>query len=179
MLREAGLPPGGMQLIDDARRDVLARLMQPLNPSKSAGGSAGNTIKALAALGADCLFVGKVGADEDAALLAESYRRQGAQVRLLSSPLHTGVASTFISPTGERTFGTCLGAASTLSAGEVDERLLDGVTRTATCRLAGIQGLHQPGQCFTPGVINQLHATRRQSCLAKQIIVLQMHQHID
>ena len=60
LLREAGLPPGGMQLIDDARRDALARLMQPLNPSKSAGGSAGNTVKALAALGADCLFVGKV-----------------------------------------------------------------------------------------------------------------------
>lgn len=127
MLREAGLPPGGMQLIDDARRDALARLMQPLNPSKSAGGSAGNTVKALAALGADCLFVGKVGADDDAVLLAESYHRQGAQVRLLRSPLHTGVACTFISPTGERTFGTCLGAASTLSAGEVDERLLDGV----------------------------------------------------
>ena len=116
-----------MQLIDDTRREALARLMKPLNPSKSAGGSAGNTIKALAAMGADCLFVGKVGADDDAALLAESYRRQGAQVRLLRSPLHTGVASTFISPTGERTFGTCLGAASTLSAGEVDERLLDGV----------------------------------------------------
>ena len=127
LLREAGLPRGGMLLIDDARREALARLMQPLHPRKSAGGSAGNTIKALAALSADCLFVGKVGEDDDAALLADAYSRLGAGVRFLHSPLHTGVASTFISPTGERTFGTCLGAASTLGASEITEQLLGGI----------------------------------------------------
>ena len=108
-----------MQLVDDARREVLARLLQPLNPSKSAGGSAGNTVKSLAALGADSTFIGKVGQDEDARLLSEAFRRTGAQTRFLTSPLHTGVASTFISPSGERTFGTCLGAASTLQAEEI------------------------------------------------------------
>lgn len=126
LLHEAGLPRGGMQLVDDTRREVLARLMQPLNPCKSAGGSAGNTIKALAALGADCTFIGKVGRDEDATLLSEVYHQQGAQVRFLTSSLHTGVASTFISPSGERTFGTCLGAAATLCADEVTEELLQG-----------------------------------------------------
>ncbi|MGN0234278.1 MAG: adenosine kinase [Bacteroidaceae bacterium] len=124
LLCEAGLPRGGMQLVDDTQREVLARLMQPLHPCKSAGGSAGNTIKALAALGADCTFIGKVGHDEDSTLLSEAYQRLGAQVRFLTSPLHTGVASTFISPSGERTFGTCLGAASTLRADEVSEELL-------------------------------------------------------
>lgn len=127
VLHEAGLPRGGMQLVDDARREVLARLLQPLNPSKSAGGSAGNTVKSLAALGADSTFIGKVGQDEDARLLSEAFRRTGAQTRFLTSPLHTGVASTFISPSGERTFGTCLGAASTLQAEEISEELLQDV----------------------------------------------------
>lgn len=127
LLDQTGLPRGGMQLIDDTKREVLAQLMEPLHPCKSAGGSAGNTIKALAALGGDCLFVGKVGDDDDAALLSSVYHSCGAEVRFLHSPLHTGVASTFVSPTGERTFGTCLGAASTLCASEITESLLAGV----------------------------------------------------
>ena len=101
--------------------------MEPLHPSKSSGGSAGNTIKALAALGGDCTFVGKVGQDDDARLLDDIYHRMGAETRFLHSTLHTGVASTFISPTGERTFGTCLGAASTLQASEVTPELLEGI----------------------------------------------------
>ncbi|HBC29158.1 MAG TPA: adenosine kinase [Prevotellaceae bacterium] len=127
LLGKAGLPRGGMLLIDDTRREFLSQLMRPLHPRKSAGGSAGNTIKALAALGGDCLFVGKVGDDDDAALLSGTYRSLGAGVRFLRSSLHTGVASTFISPTGERTFGTCLGAASTLRADEITGVLLEGV----------------------------------------------------
>ncbi len=127
LLCEAGLPRGGMQLVSDARREALARLMQPLHPCKSAGGSVGNTVKALAALGSECVFVSKVGRDDDALLLTEAYRRLGADVRFLESPIHTGVASTFISPSGERTFGTCLGAASTLCAGEVTPSLFEGI----------------------------------------------------
>lgn len=126
LLREANLPRGGMQLVDDAKREALARLMAPLHPAKSSGGSAGNTVKALAALGGDCTFVGKVGQDDDARLLADIYHRMGATTRFLYSTLHTGVASTFISPTGERTFGTCLGAASTLQASEVTPALMEG-----------------------------------------------------
>lgn len=128
LLQQAGLPRGGMLLVNDEKREQLAQLMRPLNPWKSTGGSAGNTIKALSALGADCVFIGKTGDDDDdAVLLANAFQQWGTETRLIKGFLHTGVASTFISPTGERTFGTCLGAASTLQANEITEQLLSGL----------------------------------------------------
>ena len=42
--------------------------------------------------------------------------KQGIDMKLLVGDLPTGVASTFISPDGERTFGTYLGAAATMKA---------------------------------------------------------------
>lgn len=42
--------------------------------------------------------------------------KQGIDMKLLAGDLPTGVASTFISPDGERTFGTYLGAAATMKA---------------------------------------------------------------
>lgn len=127
LLQKADLPKGGMLLISEKKREQLAQLMRPLNPQKSTGGSAGNTIKALSALGADCVFIGKTGDDDDAMLLTNTFQQWGTDTRLIKGSLHTGVASTFISPTGERTFGTCLGAASTLQAKEITEQLLSGI----------------------------------------------------
>ena len=49
-------------------------------------------------------------------ILKKSGLKQGIDMKLLAGDLPTGVASTFISPDGERTFGTYLGAAATMKA---------------------------------------------------------------
>ena len=49
-------------------------------------------------------------------ILKKNGLKQGIDMKLLAGDLPTGVASTFISPDGERTFGTYLGAAATMKA---------------------------------------------------------------
>ena len=118
-LRSMGLPKGGMTLIDGPRLSVISGVLSRMDTHLSTGGSAGNTIAALAALGAPTAFVGKVGTDRYGAFLRHSLRARGTEDRLIEDAERpSGVAHTFISPDGERTFATHLGAASALRASD-------------------------------------------------------------
>ena len=126
-LAEIGLPRGSMTLIDRDRLHVIEEYFKGAKVRMATGGSAGNTIGALARLGAVTGFVGKVGSDARGDFLRRSLKRRGTEARLLVSPsLSTGVASTFISPDGERTFATYLGAAATLEAEELSLDMFKG-----------------------------------------------------
>ena len=128
LLEQMQLPKGGMMLIDETRQKELRACMDGLRMEQSTGGSAGNTMLALARLGGNAGFVGKVGRDALGRFYAESQKAAGIDARLLQSDLPTGVANTFISPDGERTFGTCLGAAATMQASEITPKLFEGVS---------------------------------------------------
>lgn len=128
VLKQVQLPKGGMMLIDEARQRELRAHMEGLQVEQSTGGSAGNTMLAFARLGGKAGFVGKVGRDALGKFYAESQKAAGIDARLLECDLPTGVANTFISPDGERTFGTCLGAAATLQASDITPALFEGVS---------------------------------------------------
>ena len=127
-LEQIGLQKGGMTLIDEARQEELCAKMKGLPMEQATGGSAGNAMLALAQLGGNAGFVGKVGIDELGKFYAGNCKKVGIEARLLQSDLPTGVANTFISPDGERTFGTCLGAAATLQASDITPQLFEGVS---------------------------------------------------
>lgn len=116
LLEEMHLPKGGMQLIDEDKLQHIKERISTMKVHKSTGGSAGNTTLALANLGAQPGFIGKIGDDDYGQFFRKNGRKHGIDMRLLVGDLPTGVASTFISPDGERTFGTCLGAAATMKA---------------------------------------------------------------
>lgn len=128
LLDRIQLPKGGMMLIDEARQKELRACMEGLQVEQSTGGSAGNTMLALAHLGASVGFVGKTGRDALGKFYADSQKAAGIEAQLLLCDLPTGVANTFISPDGERTFGTCLGAAATLQASDITPALFEGVS---------------------------------------------------
>jgi sugar/nucleoside kinase (ribokinase family) len=128
LLDQIQLPKGGMMLIDEARQKELRACMEGLQVEQSTGGSAGNTMLALAHLGASVGFVGKTGRDALGKFYADSQKAAGIEAQLLLCDLPTGVANTFISPDGERTFGTCLGAAATLQASDIAPALFEGVS---------------------------------------------------
>ena len=128
VLERMGLPKGGMTLIDEARQKELRTCMEKLPMEQATGGSAGNSMLALAKLGGNAGFVGKIGKDALGKFYADNCKKVGIDARLLECNLPTGVANTFISPDGERTFGTCLGAASTLQAKDITLALLEGVS---------------------------------------------------
>lgn len=126
LLKELQLPKGGMQLIDVERQHLLNRRIQALHPHKATGGSAGNTILALANLGMQPGYIGKIGRDEMGTFYAENCKQTGIEAQLTLCDTPTGVANTFISPGGERTFGTYLGAAALMQAEEITPQLFSG-----------------------------------------------------
>jgi len=126
VLQTLGLPKGGMQLIDDQQYSVIAEQMETLSPSRATGGSAGNAMLALAHLGTRPGFIGSIGDDETGVFFSDTYRSAGVETRLIQSPGRSGVANTFISPDGERTFATYLGAAAELTVVDITPDIFRG-----------------------------------------------------
>ncbi len=127
LLERMQLPKGGMTLISEERQRALRATMKLLPAEQATGGSAGNAMLALAGLGGKAGFVGKVGRDALGRFYADHCRAAGIDACLFECDLPTGVANTFISPDGERTFGTCLGAAAALEPRDITPALFEGV----------------------------------------------------
>ena len=125
-LERLKLPKGSMQLIDEQQYAALSREMNRLSPKCATGGSAANAMLALARLGRKPGFIGKTGDDEMGRFYAGTMSAAGADIHVAHSSLPTGVASTFISPDGQRTFATFLGAAATLEPADIRPEMIEG-----------------------------------------------------
>ncbi len=121
-----GLSKGGMQLIDAERAETLYSRMGP--GREISGGSAANTLAGAAALGARCAFVGQVADDQLGAVFAHDIRAHGVRydtpVRPGNPP--TGRCLILVTPCGERTMNTLLGASHYLPMESLDEDLVRG-----------------------------------------------------
>lgn len=129
VLAEMRLPKGSMTLIDADKLSIINAYFQGRETHMATGGSAGNVIRALSCLGVNTGFIGKVGHDVYGSFFQKSLKEHHTESHLLFSPdLPSGIASTFISPDGERTFGTYLGAAASLRADELYPEMFRGYT---------------------------------------------------
>ncbi|MBQ2366384.1 MAG: adenosine kinase, partial [Bacteroidaceae bacterium] len=126
LLTEMNLPKGSMQLIDTEGYEAVCRRLSQMQVKRATGGSAANTVLALAQLGAQPGIIGRVSEDDNGHFFADNCKRVGIETFLLPSELPTGVASTFITPDGQRTFATYLGAAATLHADDLRPEWLEG-----------------------------------------------------
>jgi len=122
MLELLELPKGSMQLIDDKKFKTLSEEINKLNNSIVSGGSASNTIVGLARLCIETGFMGRIGKDYFGKFYKEDLDKYNIKSHLTEVNEASGVASTFISKDGERTFGTYLGAAALLNAEELNEK---------------------------------------------------------
>lgn len=124
MLKEFDLPKGSMQLIQSDLNKKIRDRISTFEVGQDAGGSAGNTIRALGCLGVVTSFIGKIGDDSYGKFYKNAMEKEGVESQLLVNPnLPTGVANTFISPGGQRTFATFLGAGATLTAEDLDIKM--------------------------------------------------------
>lgn len=129
LLQEMELPKGSMQLIDEAKFEIISKQFSKMKTYQATGGSAGNTILGLARMGAATGFIGKTGADSFGEFFRDNLRKNKIEDKIqINNQLPSGVASAFISPDGERTFGTYLGAAATLKAEELSLEMFKGYT---------------------------------------------------
>jgi len=113
------LDKGSMRLIDEARaHELYGRMAAGIEAS---GGSAANTIAGVASLGGRAVFVGKVATDGLGEVFTHDIRAIGAQFD--TAPLAGGPATARclinITPDGERTMCTYLGAAVMLTPADV------------------------------------------------------------
>ena len=114
-LESLELPKGSMQLVDAQRSNAVLTALQDRPKSRSAGGSAANTMHGLAMLGAPSGYIGVVGEDELGGDFVRDLIRAGVEPHLVHSRQETGRAVALVSPDSERTFATFLGAAVELS----------------------------------------------------------------
>ncbi len=133
---------GGMEWVSPQQMDdILARLPGP--PQRAPGGSAANTMCALARLGLPTALLGKMGRDAE----AEAYKHAfialgGSDTCFKYTGEHaTGRCLSLITPDGERTMRTDLGAARFIDVDDVTAADFAG------CRHVHIEGygLHNPG----------------------------------
>jgi sugar/nucleoside kinase (ribokinase family) len=115
-----GMTKGGMALIDEARAEAIYRDMGPA--TEMSGGSAANTIVGIASLGAQTAYVGKVRDDQIGRLYAHDIRAAGVafETAPASGGPATGCSYILVTPDGERTMNTYLGAAQELKPGDID-----------------------------------------------------------
>lgn len=123
-LASEGLTKGGMQLIDAGQAEALYSRMGP--GIEISGGSAANTLAGLAALGRKCAFVGQVADDQLGSVFAHDIRAVGVEFDVPPRPGNPPTARclVLVTPDGERTMNTFLGAAHYLTEGATDDELV-------------------------------------------------------
>src|SRR5215471_7219646 len=105
-----GMRKGGMALIDEARAQAVYDAMGPA--VEISGGSAANTMVGIAGFGRRAAFIGKLKADELGRAFSHDIRAAGVSFSTPPAPHgpSTGRCYVLVTPDGERTMNTYLGA---------------------------------------------------------------------
>src|SRR5690554_4772204 len=119
-LSENGIVKGAMNLIDADRAELLYSRMGPA--IEASGGSAGNTAAGIASFGGRAAFFGKVSSDHLGHVYTHDIRAQGVafDTRPLNGSPPTARSMIFVTPDGERSMNTYLGACVELGPEDVE-----------------------------------------------------------
>ncbi len=124
-LSHEGLRPGSMQLVDAEKAAGLAARMP--EGVVSSGGSVANTCAVAAMLGAQVAFLGKVATDAMGDAFAQAIRAAG--VHYPTPPVANGAATArcliLVTPDGQRTMNTHLGASQHFGPEDIDLGLIE------------------------------------------------------
>ena len=125
LITELGLTAGGMQLVDAEQANLLYGRMG--SAKEISGGSAANTIAGMAALGQRCGFIGQVADDQFGRVFTHDIRAIGVE---FTTPKRTAEPPTaqcliFVTPDGQRTMNTFLGASQYLPAAALDRAMIE------------------------------------------------------
>ena len=130
LIRE-GMDEGIMHLVDAERSAYLYDRM-PADKRQISGGSAANTAAGVASFGGRASFIGKVAADPLGEVFAGDLSELGVHYGV--SRLHDGPATArsmiLVSPGGERTMNTYLGACQQLTTADIREEEIGGAAIT-------------------------------------------------
>jgi sugar/nucleoside kinase (ribokinase family) len=125
-----GLVKGSMNLIDEERAEALYADMGP--SIEISGGSAGNTIAGVASFGGRAAYFGKVKSDQLGQIFRHDMRAQKVSFDSKAATDGPATARSFIlvTPEGERTMNTFLGACVNLTTADIDRGVVEASTVT-------------------------------------------------
>lgn len=126
VLGQFDLAKGSMSLVDSALQTEISKSVAGLPYSLSLGGSAGNTLRAMARLGCSVGMIGKVGHDTTGDFYIKALENLGVEPVIFRGEEKSGKCVSLISPDGERTMVTHLGAALELDAPEIEPAIFEG-----------------------------------------------------
>ncbi|MDE2444691.1 MAG: adenosine kinase [Alphaproteobacteria bacterium] len=124
-VQQEQLVKGSMNLIDEERAEHLYAVMGPA--IEISGGSAGNTAAGVASFGGRAAYFGKVRADQLGEIYRHDMRAQGVAFDTPAATNGPATARSFIlvTPDGERTMNTYLGACVNLNVADVDKAVVE------------------------------------------------------
>jgi sugar/nucleoside kinase (ribokinase family) len=119
-----GLAKGAMGLIDEGRAEALYSRMAP--GVESSGGSAANTVAGVASFGGNAAYIGKVADDVLGEVFLHDIRAGGVafETPMLKDGAATARCLINVTPDGQRTMSTFLGASVFLTPADVNEAVI-------------------------------------------------------
>ena len=123
-LADVGICKGAMDMIDYQKTINIHSMLGHLGKSHAPGGSVCNAMRAFGLLGGKAGFFGKIGTDELGDFYEKALLSAGVNPYFVREPGITGRCTVMISPDGERTMGTFLGPAPTLSPEDISEDII-------------------------------------------------------
>jgi len=124
LIEELELNRGGMTLIDT---EGARKLYEAMGPAREiSGGSAANTLAGLSSLGAQCAFIGQVADDQLGEVFSHDIHAAGIDFHTAAraGDPPTGRCLIFVTPDGERTMNTFLGASQFLPPSALSENAI-------------------------------------------------------
>ncbi len=127
-LTRHGLTPASMSLIEEERAIELTGLF----PEKviAPGGSAANTMTGVASFGGKAGYMGKVSDDQLGADFTRAFRAEGVHFETAPRKGAPATARSLIAvtPDGQRSMNTFLGASTLLDSSDIDKGLIESAT---------------------------------------------------
>ncbi|MCA0278955.1 MAG: adenosine kinase [Proteobacteria bacterium] len=129
-LTDNGIIKGAMNLIDGERAELLYSRMGPA--IEASGGSAGNTAAGIASFGGRAAYFGKVSRDHLGEVFTHDIRAQGVafDTKPLDGTPPTARSMILVTPDGERSMNTYLGACVELGPDDVEADKASGAKVT-------------------------------------------------
>jgi len=128
-LKKASIEKGLMTLVDEARQNAIIDNLHGIHHKRSCGGSAANSVIAVAQYGGKSFYSCKVAKDETGIFYFKDLKSHGVDTNLQAENLPagtTGKCIVLITPDADRTMNTFLGITSDFSASEVHfEKIVD------------------------------------------------------
>jgi sugar/nucleoside kinase (ribokinase family) len=127
-IKSHGMARGAMTLIEADRALELTDLFQ--GAIVQAGGSAANSMNGVASLGGRAGYIGKVADDAMGAQFTQAFRADGVHFKTPPRPGPPATARCLIAvtPDGQRTMNTYLGASTLLALEDIDKALVESAT---------------------------------------------------